>query len=256
VKATTQFWNDVPLTPADHALYERAENAAAPIADRQRALGSLAASDDPAARSVAMDIYTRASISSRQGNQLLVEHGELEVAMRSTAVRELLSPPYVRADDHAEIRRGANHASALAVLSNDARSEDASVLSAVIRVNEEPLVLLEAVKAAEPVLRDEPDGDPELLDVLQGLWTRTDLPADVRAGAVSAVGGCGGDVVVPMILRALHTEELAVSAAAARALLERDVDQFRAVVAPVAQRWSLPEFPPFDVHEVRELLSR
>lgn len=255
MKASTQFWKDVPLTPADQALYERAEDVAAPVADRQRALRSLAASDDAAARSVAMDVYTRASISNRQGNQPLVEGGDLEVAMRSTAVRELRCPPYERAEDHAEIRRGANHASALAVLSNDARSEDASLISAVIRANEEPLVLLEAVKAAEPVLRDEPDGDPGLLDVLQGLWVRPDLPADVRAGAVSAVGGCGDDAIVPMLLDALRSEELAVSAAAARALLERDIDEFRAVVEPVAQSWSLPEFPPFDVHEVRDLLS-
>lgn len=59
----------------------------------------------------------------------------------------------------------------------------------------------------------------------------------------------------PLLVEALTNPELAVSAAAARALLERDLARHRPLVAPIAAAWRAEEFPPFDVHEVRRLLE-
>jgi hypothetical protein len=255
VTSTTQFWNDVPLSPQDEAQFDRVENVALPIAERRRALHSMVTSVDSVARCVAMDLFTRASADLRHGNQPLVEDGELEAAMRDAAVRELLAPPYLRRDAHATIPRGANHASAFAVVSKDARSEDAVALARALSANADPQVLLEAVKAAEPVLRGEPVAEPELLVALRALWARTDLPEDVRTGAISAVGGADDNVVLTQLMEALRQADLAVSAAAARALLERDRGEYRAVVALVADAWRLPDLPPLDVDEVHQLIA-
>lgn len=253
--ATTQFWNDVPLSHQDEALYRLVADVALPVAERRRALHSMIASPDPVARCVAMDLFTRASANLRHGNQPLVEDDDLEAAVRDAAVGELLAPPYLRRDVHATIHRGANHASALAVVSNDARSGDATALAHALVANDDPQVLLEAVKAAEPVLRGEPVAEPELLVALRALWARTDLPEDVRTGAISAVGGADDNVVLTQLMEALRQADLAVSAAAARALLERDREEYRAVVAPVADAWRLPDLPPLDVDEVHQLLA-
>ncbi|HWO22822.1 MAG TPA: hypothetical protein VNO30_28880 [Kofleriaceae bacterium] len=175
-------------------------------------------------------------------------------AVREAALRELEAAPYERTEPNANPRRGANHGSALAALSHNADPGDAPLLVRVLRENDDPRVLHEGVGAAEPVLRGEP-AHPELVEVLAQLASRRDVEPGTRAGAITAIGGANDAAVVPMLIASLADPELAVSAAAARVLLERDFERHRPLVAPVAAAWHTGEFPPFDVHEVRRLLE-
>jgi HEAT repeat protein len=110
------------------------------------------------------------------------------------------------------------------------------------------------VNAAEPVLRGEPT-HVDLVGVLLDISGRRGLDPATRSGAVAAIGASADEAVVPLLVGALADPELAVSAAAARALLKRDVERYRPAVAPVAAAWHAEEFPPYDVHEIRRMLE-
>jgi len=73
--------------------------------------------------------------------------------------------------------------------------------------------------------------------------------------AIAAIAASADEAVVPLLIEAVRDPELAVSAAAARGLLERDLERHRRLVEPVVAAWRTSEFPPFDVHEVHRLLE-
>lgn len=122
-------------------------------------------------------------------------------------------------------------------------------------VNTDPEVLRWGVKAAEVVLDGEPVLDASLAGELRRLARMRELPAEVRAGAITALGVCASEDVVPWLRDALTEADLHVAAAAARCLLERAPERFREQVAPVAAAWPTNGSVPYDVVAVRELLD-
>jgi hypothetical protein len=247
------YWKGAEVPPGDRLLLEQLEDERRSVDQRRAALVRMLASDSVAVRGIALDFYCLCNANLRHGPEPMIDDA-VEDDVRAAAVRELERPPYVRTESAARPQRGANHASALAALSNVADPADASMLARVLRENDDELVLDEGVRTAESVLRGEP-AHRDLVDVLRDIACRPDLAPTTRANAVAAIGSTVDDAVIPWLLETLAAPEPAVSAAAARSLLERDFKRYQPVVEPVASRWRAGEFPPFDVHEVRRLLD-
>jgi hypothetical protein len=253
VKFESFYWRAAEVQPADHALLEQLEDQRLSAAQRKAALIRLLASDSEAARGIALDFYCLSNADLRHGPEPIIDN-DVEDAVRRTALSELGRPPYVCPEPNARPKRGANHASALAALANNADPGDAPLVARALRDNDDELVILEGVRAAETVLHGEA-GHPDLVSVLLEIARATNRDATIRAHAITALGYTAGEAAMPWLIEALAAPELAVSAAAARALLERDLKRNRALVASVASAWRTGEFPPFDVHEVRRILD-
>lgn len=247
------YWQAAEVPPADHALLEQLEDQRLPADQRKATLIQLLGSDREAVRGIALDFYCLSNADLRHGPAPIIDDA-VDDAVRVAALRELDRPPYVRHEPDARPKRGANHASALAALANNAAYDDAALIARVLRANEDELVVREGVQAAETVLNGEP-GQADLVSVLLEIARATRWDPAIRARAITALGSTTDDTVTPWLVEALALPELAVSAAAARALLERDFDGNRARVASVASAWHPGQFPPFDVHEVQRLLD-
>ncbi|HEX2690839.1 MAG TPA: hypothetical protein VHN14_29705 [Kofleriaceae bacterium] len=247
------YWKGAEIPPVYRPLVEELEDQRPSVDQRKAALVRMLASDSEVVRGIALDFYCLSNADLRHGPVPMIDD-TVEDAVREAALRELERPPYERAEADARPRRGANHASALAALANNASAADAPLLARVLQENDHELVLLEGVRAAESVLHGEP-AHPELVNVLLGMARRIDLDPSIRAHAIAAIGFTVGDAAVPWLVEALEASDLTVSAAGARSLLERDFKRYRPMVAPVASAWHTGEFPPFDVQEVRRLLD-
>ena len=247
------YWKGATVPAADREAMDRLFDTHLPIDQRKEALTKLLTSDSVVARGIALDFYCISNANLRFGNEPMIDD-TIDAAVRASALRELERPPYERSETEPTPRRGANHASALGALSHNADPADASLLARVLRENDDEQVLQEGVDAAEPVLRGEP-AHADLVAVLLDISSRQGLDPRIRAGAITAISGSADEKVVPLLSRSLADPELAVSAAAARALLERDLERYRSIVGPVAAAWLTGEFPPYDVHEVRRLLE-
>lgn len=247
------YWKGEELPPDDRLLLEQLEGETFSVAQPRTALIRMLRSDSVVTRGIALDFYCMHIANARYGVEPMIDDA-VEEAVRAAAIRELGQPPYVRTDATARPLRGANYASALAALANNGDPADASLLARVLREDNDQLVIQEGVRAAQSVLRDEPP-HPELGAVLREIIGRSDLDPEIRADAVTAVGATAGDTAIPWLMEALAASELAVSASAARSLLERDFKRYRRVVEPVAAAWQQGEFPPFDAQEVRRMLD-
>lgn len=247
------YWNGATVPAADREAMDRLFNVGLPTGQRKEALVKLLRSDSVVARGIALDFYCISNANLRFGNEPMIDD-TIDVAVREAALRELERPPYERTETEANPRRGANHASALGALSHNADPADASLLARVLRENDDEQVLQEGVNAAEPVLRGEP-AHTDLIAVLLDISRRHRLNQTIRSGAVAAIGASADEEVVPLLVGVLTDPELAVSASAARALLNRDVERYRPLVEPVAAGWQAGDLPPYDVHEVRRTLE-
>lgn len=248
------FWIGAELAPPLAAELERFLSRKTQPADRLHAFAALLASDSTPARGIALDQYTFSRSQERMGGTDLL--ARLAPRVRECLVLELQAAPFIRPEPNANPRIGANHASALYAMWHLARADDGPLVARVLAANSEPEVLQLGVKAAEIVLDGELVLDAQLAVELRRLVDQRELPAQVRAGAITALGVCASEEVVPWLLDALNEPDLHVAAAAARCLLERAPERFREQVALVAAAWVTDEKPgPYDAIAVRELLE-
>lgn len=253
MKFQSFYWEGAVVPAEERSAIEVLEDAARPVSEQKAALVRLLGSDSAVARGIALDFYSLSNANLRHGNEPMVD-AEIDAAARACALRELAEPPYERAEASARPRRGANHASALHTLSFNADPADAPLVARVLLENQDDRVLAEGVGAAEPVLRGEP-AHLALVDALLQLVRQRSVEPSTRAGAITAIAASADDAVVPLLVEAVRDPEIAVSAAAARGLLERDLERHRQLVEPIVAAWHTDEFPPFDVREVHRLLE-
>ncbi|HEX7841732.1 MAG TPA: hypothetical protein VF469_29885 [Kofleriaceae bacterium] len=247
------YWEGADVPAEERSTVERLEDTDRPVTERKAALLHLLETDSVIARSIALDFYSLSNANLRHGNEPMID-AAIDAAVRACALRELAEPPYQRAEANANPRRGANHASALHALGFNADPADAALVARILLENQDDRVLSQGVGTAEPVLRGGP-AHPALVDALLLLARRPSLEPSTRAGAIAAIAASADEAVVPMLVEAARDPELAVSAAGARGLLERDVDRYRLLVEPIVASWPAREFPPFDVLEVHRLLE-
>jgi hypothetical protein len=248
------FWNGAALDSTLAAALERFLAHESRPDERLQAFEMLLDSDSTPARGIALDQYTFAQGQGRMGGVDLL--ARVAPRVRERLVSELQAPPFVRPEPDAHPHVGANHASAFYAMWHHARAEDGPLVARALAANSEPDVLQWGVKAAEVVLDGEPVLEAQLASELRRLVNAHELPAEVRAGAITALGVCASEDVVPWLLDALRDPELRVAAAAARCLLERAPERFRGQITPFAATWpTSEESVPYDVTAVRELLD-
>lgn len=253
MKFQSFYWEGAAVPTEERSAIERLEDAGLPASQQKAALMHLLDSGSTVARGIALDFYSLSNANLRHGSDPMIDT-VIDAAARACALRELAEPPYERAEANARPRRGANHASALHALSFNADPADAPLVARVLLENQDDRVLAQGVGAAEPVLRGEP-AHPALVDALLQLVRRRSVEPSTRAGAITAIAASAEDAVVSLLVEAVRDPEIAVSAAAARGLLERDLERHRLLVEAIVAAWHTSEFPPFDVHEVRRLLE-
>jgi hypothetical protein len=247
------YWEGAAVPAEERGTFEKLEGTEQPVSAQKAALVHLLGSDSVVARGIALDFYSMSNANLRHGDEPMID-AAIDAAARACALRELAEPPYDRTEVSAQPRRGANHASALHALGFNADPADAPLVARVLLENQEDRVLAQGVGAAEPILRGEP-AHPALVDALLQLVRRRNLKPSTRAGAIAAIAASADEAVVPLLIEAVRDPELAVSAAAARGLLERDLERHRRLIEPIVGAWSTSEVPPFDVHEVHRLLE-
>jgi hypothetical protein len=247
------FWDGVPLSgdvlEDVRVLMKGASPDGETIAAYERLLEA-----GPIARGYAMDCFSRDHAQHRHGDPsglVLKAIGEL---VRQCARDELRAPPLHVEEPEAMFPVGANHGSALTVLGYGARCSDAAMVAKALRENEDPVVLDAGARTAGAIIAACPDALTELSEPLAHLVRETS-PPELAATVVEALGGSRSEAVVPLLLKALCTTGIEPSATAARVLLERDFSRFRDAVAKVASEWSVADYPPFNVAEVRQLLG-
>lgn len=248
------FWSGAALDPNLAAALERFLAREATPDEKLQAFEMLLDSGSTPAHGIALDQYTFAQGQGRMGDVDLL--APLAPRVRACLVAELQAPPFVRPEPGARPRAGANHASAFYAMWHLASADDGPLVARALAANTDPDVLRWGVKAAEVVLDGEPVLEVQLAGELRRLVSTHEMPAEVRAGAITALGVCASEDVVPWLLDALREPALHVAAAAARCLLERDAERFRGKVAPFAAAWpTAEESVPYDVTEVRHLLD-
>ena len=144
--------------------------------------------------------------------------------------------------------------SALDALWFSAVPADAELIARVLVEDADERVLEMGVETAARALRDAP-AHAALVSALLHIAQRQDLSSYKRAEAILAIGGAAGDTTEPILTKALSDPVLEISAAAAWALLDRDLERHRSAVAKTAAGWPTGTALPLSVDEVRRLLT-
>lgn len=249
------FWEGVEVPTPWAATAAQLAELTAPAPRRRAAFLEMLSSDLTAVRCIALDYFTADNAQDSFGQSSDDIFRELAPEIRACACRELASAPYERREQDNGISIGANHASALHALSCVGEPGDAAAIGSALSRIEDPLVLSVGMGAAHAVLYREPDIHPALATQLRRVIEDRALSSNLRAAAIYAAGHSFSHEATPWLLEALRDDELTVSTAAGRVLLERDHARFRDAVNARAATWRPHEGEPNDLAEVLELLA-
>ncbi|MFG2630380.1 hypothetical protein [Streptomyces sp. NPDC048473] len=206
------YWNcdfdDVEL----QAAFDATDAATTPD-EFQRAFLVLLRSEDTVARSTALDFFDRAAATSRFGEANPFESYREEVL---AVAREMLRRPPRPGDDIAF--EGADHASALLALKNDAGPEDAEGVLAVLRRRPDGELLYNALATAGTILTSSEAPDPRLVALIGEMAFDRSLDIDDRREALSVLRGAAGEEVTALLARATGEDDYRFQQEAAWAL--------------------------------------
>lgn len=208
----------------------------------------LLRSDDPVAIGIALDQYDYADASTRHGPPNPFDGNRDEVFARA---RELLRGPPSSASLGAE--PGANHASALGVLTNVAEPRDAALIVGSLEPTCTLNLRFAAARAAGAAFEKSSSPDERLIDALARILLDPIAELDVRRAALSALGQARSATATEALLRATRVSDVGLQASAALHLLDRDSRAHRARVEELVLTW--PEDPPYPARDVLELLA-
>ncbi|MGG7575984.1 hypothetical protein [Streptomyces sirii] len=216
----------------------------------QRAFLVLLRSKDTVARGTALDFFDRAAATSRFGEANPFEPYRAEVL---ATAREMLRRPPRPGDDIAF--EGADHASALLALKNDAGPEDAEAVLTVLRRRPDGELLCNALGAAGTALASSTTPDPRLVALIGEMAFDHSLDIDDRRDALSALRGATGAEATALLVRATGEDDYRFQQEAAWALSigERFYDH-RALLEDLDASWPDDE-RGFAAGEVRDALG-
>ncbi len=216
----------------------------------QRAFLVLLRSKDVVARGTALDFFDRAAGTSRFGEANPFAPYREEVL---ATAREMLRRPPRPGDDLAF--EGADHASALLALKNDAGPEDAEAVRTVLRRRPDGELLYNALGAAGTALANSQTPDPRLVSLIGELAFDHSLDIDDRRAALGALRGATGAEATALLVRATGEDDYRFQQEAAWALSigERFYDH-RALLEDLDASWPDDE-RGFAAGEVRQALG-
>ncbi|NBE56357.1 hypothetical protein GUY60_33990 [Streptomyces sp. YC537] len=169
----------------------------------RRAFLVLLRSTDVAARGTALDLYDRAGATSRFGEESPYEPYREEVL---ATARELLAGPPRPGD--ARAFEGADHASALLALKNDAGPQDAEAVRAVLLRRPDGDLLDNALGVTRSALAGPGTPDAQLVALVGELVFDTSLDVDERGMAVGALRQAGGAEATALLVRATGVDDV------------------------------------------------
>jgi hypothetical protein len=255
-RSNTYFWEGVTLPEPWATVAARFTDRAATIDARRAAFLQMLSSVLPAVRGSALDNFTFDNAQARHGEIAQDVYDGVNAEIRTCALQELASTPYVRGEPGAVVPVGANHASALHALSCVGQPEDAAAVGKTLGQTTDLLVLEVGLGAAHAVLYRQPEIEPALARSLRRVITDGSQTTRLRVSAIVAASHSRSAAATPWLLDALGDADLAVAAAAGRALLERDPTAFADAVVSRATSWPTEGTVPHDVIAVRKLLAR
>ncbi|MER6816705.1 HEAT repeat domain-containing protein [Spirillospora sp. NPDC000708] len=179
----------------------------------ERAFLVLLRSEDTVAIGAALDYYDRARTTSRFGEDSPFEAHRDEVIARA---RALLRQPPRPADERGAA--GANHASALSVLRNEAGPQDAEPIFAILRAAPPGGVDGDALSAAGLVLNAGPVPHAGLLALVIGIAGDRSRDPGERREALRALPDAPAPEITALLLEAIGDEDPDVRLDAAAAL--------------------------------------
>lgn len=200
----------------------------------ERAFLTLLRSGDTVARGTALDFFDRAAATSRFGETSPFEvHSEEVFAV----AREMLREPPRPADEHTF--EGANHASALLALKNDAGPEDADAVAAVLERKPDGELRQNALLAAGMALADSPTPHSRLVALVGATMFDRSLDRDERLDALHALREAPGSEVTALLVRATSDDDPRIQQEAAWALASGErFYVHRALVEHLVGAWS------------------
>lgn len=243
------YWN-CDFDDAELQAAFDATDAATTPDEFQRAFLALLRSEDTVARGTALDFFDRAAATSRFGEANPFEPYREEVL---AVAREMLRRPPRPGDDIAF--EGADHASALLALKNDADPEDAEAVLAVLRRRPDGELLYNALGTAGTVLASSEALDPRLVALIGEMAFDRSLDIDDRREALSALRGAAGEEVTALLVRATGEDDYRFQQEAAWALsIGERFYAHRALLERLDASWPDGE-RGFEASEVREALG-
>ena len=216
----------------------------------QQAFLVLLRSEDTVARGIALDFFDRAAAISQFGEANPFEPYRKEVL---AVAREMLRRPPRPGDDVAF--DGADHASALLALKNDAGPEDAEAVLAVLRRRPCGELLYNALDTACIVLARSEVPDPRLTPLIGGMAFDRSLDMDARHAALGTLRHANGEEATALLVRATGEDDYRFQQEAASALsIGERFYAHRALLEQLDASWPDDE-RSFEAEEVREALD-
>lgn len=246
-------WEGAEVLDEEMVRLERLHDNALSLEERKVVLVELLDAASPAARGLAFDFYSLTCANLRHGDNPMIDPS-INATFHTAALRELANAPSEAGESGRRPRPGANHVSALNALRFTAVAADAEPIARVLGEEADEHVLEFGLWPAVHALRDAP-AHAGLVSALLRIVRRPDLAPRTRDDAFLAIAGATGDTVEPILTEALSDPVLEISAAAARALLDRDPRRHRSAVAAAAASWPTEAGLPYSVEEVRRLLA-
>lgn len=206
------YWN-CDFDDAELQAAFDATDAATTPDEFQRAFLVLLRSEDTVARGTALDFFDRAAATSRFGEANPFEPYRTEVL---AVAREMVRHPPRPGDDIAF--EGANHASALLALKNDAGPEETEAILAVLRRRPDDELLFNALYTAKTALANSETPDPRLVALIGEMAFDRSLDIDDRRQALSALRQATGAEATELLVRATGEDDYRFQQEAAWAL--------------------------------------
>ncbi|MFE9822854.1 hypothetical protein ACFYSH_11940 [Streptomyces sp. NPDC005791] len=215
----------------------------------QRAFTRLLHSGSTPAMGMALDHYHYALSGERHGIAGLFAAHAAEVL---ACARTILRRAQAGGATEACAANGADGASALLVLVNEATGEDSDLIARNITDPPGPDSFSAALGAAGTILDTVTEPGRRLIAAVEGIVFDESADLDDRLEALQALARGRSPAVMSALVRASALEALELQVTAVQALAFHDMDTHRGLVETRAARW--PEGAPYPAADVRRLL--
>ncbi|MER6996216.1 hypothetical protein [Streptomyces sp. NPDC000410] len=249
-KFNSYHWKTTRLT--DRELEAAREELMDPssAAKRLEAFLVLLRSEQSAAIGIALDHYHYATSRSRHGQAQPYTTHRGEVVERA---RDLLRhPPGPHDEIHGDFP-GAEHASALIVLANEAGDQDAGLVANALDSASDFDTESAALQAAGRIFRWSDSPSADLIDRIARMVRDEDRDLDERLEALEALARGKDPRLLYEIAEITASDDVALQVTATHALAFHDMTTYRSLVEERLASW--PEDAPYPATEVRELLQ-
>lgn len=215
-----------------------------------RSFLTLLRSSEEAARGIALDYYHYAASQERYGSPNPFSGFRSEVL---EAARNILRAPARPARESGGDFDGAEHASALVALANEATEQDSGLVVDALRKASSFDTVSAALQAAGRIMRWSDPPPDNLVSSILLIVHDEDLDLDERLEALQALARGKTPETLRELARVAEFRDPVLQVTATHALAFHDLETYRSFVEERFASW--PDDSPYPASEVRDLLS-